>query len=71
VRHHLLRIVGMVLLVVAAQGLVRLLVDHQDLGLLRALPGGLAPTLAVYAAVTVVGVLLTGWAHGRAKASGK
>jgi thiosulfate reductase cytochrome b subunit len=71
VKYDLLQIVGMILLVVAGQGLVRLLVDDQDLGLLRALPGGFALALAVHAVATVAGVALTGWSHGRAKALGR
>ncbi|WP_166028906.1 hypothetical protein [Streptomyces chilikensis] len=70
-KYDLLQVVGMILLALAVQGLIRLLVDHQDLGLLRGLPGGFAPALAVHVVVTVAGALLAGWSHGRAKALGR
>ncbi|WP_151773967.1 hypothetical protein [Streptomyces abyssomicinicus] len=70
-KYDLLQVAGMILLAVAGQGLVRLLLDHQDLGLLRNLPGGFAATLTVHAVVTVAGALLAGWSHGRAKALGR
>ncbi|MBR8641861.1 hypothetical protein KEF29_27390 [Streptomyces tuirus] len=70
-KYDVLQVLGMVLLVVCAQALVRLLVDDGERGLLGGLPGGFLPLLLVYAVLTVVGVLLTGWAHSRAKALGR
>jgi hypothetical protein len=70
-KYDVLQVLGMVLLVVCAQGLVRLLVDDGERGLLGALPGGFTPLLLTYAALTAAGVLLAGWAHARAKALGR
>jgi hypothetical protein len=71
VKYDLLQVVGMVMTVVGGQGLVRILVDHQDLGIMGGLPGGFAPALAAHAVLTVAGILLTGLAHARAKALGR
>ncbi len=70
-KYDVLQIVGAVLTVVAAQGAIRLLFDHGNLGLLGWIGAGFAGTLAVYVEVTAVGVVLAGWAHDRAKASGR
>ncbi|MEV0666250.1 hypothetical protein ACIBI3_19780 [Actinomadura luteofluorescens] len=56
---------GVVLLVLGAQGAIRLLADHDNAGLLRWLPGGFAAWLACYAVATVAGVLLAAWAKAR------
>ena len=53
-----LLIAGMVLLVVAGQGAVRLLIDHQNAGLLTWLPGGFVVQLLVYLVVAGVGIVL-------------
>ncbi|MFJ8711752.1 hypothetical protein ACIRD9_00830 [Streptomyces violaceus] len=70
-KYDVLQVLGMVLLVVCAQALVRLLVDEDERGLLDGLPGGFLPLLLIYAVLTAAGVLLTGWAHSRAKALGR
>ncbi|MGW0475533.1 hypothetical protein [Streptomyces coeruleorubidus] len=70
-KYDVLRVLGMVVMVVCAQALVRLLVDNGDRGLLDGLPGGFLPTLVAYAVLTAAGVLLTGWAHSRTKALGR
>ncbi|CAM5635429.1 hypothetical protein [Streptomyces purpurascens] len=70
-KYDVLQVLGMVLLVVCAQALVRLLVDEGERGLLDGLPGGFLPLLLTYAVLTATGVLLTGWAHSRAKALGR
>jgi hypothetical protein len=67
-KFNVLQIIGMVLLVVGAQGAIRQLVDHDNAGLLGWLPGGFAASLTAYVAATVVGILLAGWSHDRAKA---
>ncbi|WP_030463421.1 hypothetical protein [Kitasatospora sp. NRRL B-11411] len=60
---------GMVLLVLGAQGAIRQLVDHADAGLLGWLPGGFAAGLTVHVLAAVAGAVLAGWAHGAAKAA--
>ncbi|MET9758245.1 hypothetical protein ABZ016_04195 [Streptomyces sp. NPDC006372] len=70
-KYDVLQVLGMVLLVVCAQALVRLVVDDGERGLLGGLPGGFLPLLLAYAVLTAAGVLLTGWAHSRAKALGR
>jgi hypothetical protein len=51
-------VLGMVLLAVGGQGTIRLLVDHDDAGLLSGLPGGFAVRLVGYLVVVAVGLLL-------------
>ncbi|MGW7018342.1 hypothetical protein OG754_09185 [Streptomyces decoyicus] len=70
-KYDILQIIGAALMVVFAQGAIRLLVDHDSTGLLGGLGGGFALTLSVYGALVAVGVLLTGWSHTRAKALGR
>ncbi|MGM1059796.1 hypothetical protein [Saccharothrix sp. Mg75] len=59
-RNTAVLVIGMVLLVVGAQGAVRLLVDHGNAGLLDWLPGGFAVRLSCYAVLAVAGLLLAG-----------
>ncbi|MFI8889572.1 hypothetical protein [Streptomyces paradoxus] len=70
-KYDVLQVLGMLLLALCVQGLVRLLIDDGDRGLLGGLPGGFVPLLLTYAGLTAVGVLLAGWAHTRAKALGR
>ncbi|CAL9417832.1 hypothetical protein SUDANB95_01785 [Actinosynnema sp. ALI-1.44] len=65
------QITGMVLLVVGAQGAIRLLIDHSDTGLLTWLPGGFPAALTAYLAALITGAVLAGWGHSRAKARGR
>lgn len=51
-------VVGMVLLAVSVQGAVRLLLDHQNAGLLGWLPGGFVVQLLVYLLVAGAGIVL-------------
>lgn len=60
-------ITGMVLLVLGAQGGIRLLVDHDNAGLLGWLPGGFAAQLSCYAVITLAGVLLASWNSRKTK----
>ncbi|WP_043266899.1 hypothetical protein [Streptomyces sp. CT34] len=70
-KYDALQITGAVLTALATQSVIRLLVDHGDTGLLGGLGPGFPALLTVYAALTTVGVLLTGWSHSRAKAPGR
>ncbi|MEU0168214.1 hypothetical protein ABZ214_22555 [Streptomyces iakyrus] len=70
-KYDVFQVLGMLLLAVCVQGLVRLLIDDSERGVLGGLPGGFVPLLLTYAALTAVGVLLAGWAHTRAKALGR
>ncbi|MEU8634088.1 hypothetical protein AB0C38_18080 [Amycolatopsis sp. NPDC048633] len=66
-----LQILGAVLTVLGAQGAIRLLIDHANVGLLGWLGAGFTGTLIAYLVVTALGIVLTGWAHDRAKALGR
>ncbi|WP_129841231.1 hypothetical protein [Streptomyces sp. RFCAC02] len=66
-KYTLLQILGMVLLVLGAQGAVRQLVDPDDAGLLRGMPGGPALGIGVHIAAAVTGAVLAGRAHDKAK----
>lgn len=70
-KFDVLQVAGMLLLVLGAQGAIRLLADHDEAGLLGGLPGGFPAALGLYLVATLAGVLLAGWAHGRAKALGR
>ncbi|MEV5824624.1 hypothetical protein AB0L25_03515 [Spirillospora sp. NPDC052242] len=70
-KFDVLQIAGMLLLVLGAQGAIRLLADRDEAGLLGGLPGGFPAALTAYLAATLAGILLAGWAHGRAKALGR
>ncbi|MGV2918126.1 hypothetical protein [Streptomyces alfalfae] len=63
-----LLIAGVASVVFSGQGLIRLLVDHDNRGVLGGLP--FAGALCAYVAALAVGTLLAGWAKGRAKALG-
>ncbi|MFF3734593.1 hypothetical protein ACFYXM_30935 [Streptomyces sp. NPDC002476] len=63
-----LLITGMALVVFSGQGAIRLLIDHDNGGVLSGLP--FPGALCVYIAALAIGVLLAGWAQGRAKALG-
>ncbi|GAA4905909.1 hypothetical protein LX16_3445 [Stackebrandtia albiflava] len=69
-RNTITAITGMALLVLGAQGGIRLLVDHEDAGLLEFLPGGFAARLAVYLVAAVTGAVLAAVATTRAKRNG-
>ena len=60
-------VVGMVLLVVGAQGAVRQVVDHANAGLLGWLPG-YGVQLAGHLVLTVAGLLLASWGARRGAA---
>lgn len=61
---------GMLLLVLGAQGAIRLLADHDNSGLLSWLPGGFPVQLLVYLALAGVGVPLAGRGSRKAKEAG-
>ncbi|MEU4449157.1 hypothetical protein AB0K14_33950 [Actinosynnema sp. NPDC050801] len=64
------QVVGMVLLVLGAQGAIRLLLDHDRSGLLGWVPGGFAVWLSCYVVGVVVGAVLAGWGNRKAKRVG-
>lgn len=55
------QVVGMILLVLGGQGAIRLLVDHDNSGILGWVSGGFMVRMICYAAITVVGVSLAVW----------
>jgi hypothetical protein len=60
-------VVGMVLLVIGAQGAIRQMVDHGNAGLLGWLPG-YGVQLAGHLALTAAGLLLASWGARRTAA---
>ncbi|MEV8456467.1 hypothetical protein AB0467_23975 [Streptomyces sp. NPDC052095] len=70
-KYDILQVLGAVLLAIGAQGAIRLLIDHDNVGLLGWLPGGFAAGITVYVLGAVVGGVVAGWAHGEAKAAGR
>jgi hypothetical protein len=70
-KHVATLVVGMLLLVLAAQGAIRLLVDHTDAGLLSWLPGGFGVWLLCHAVLTVAGALLAARGSAQAKRAGR
>jgi hypothetical protein len=67
-RHVIALVAGVVLLALGAQGGIRLVVDHDNAGLLSWLPGGFAARLLCYVLITVVGVALANWGKRRPEA---
>ncbi|SFO43816.1 hypothetical protein SAMN05660359_03486 [Geodermatophilus obscurus] len=59
------QVLGAVLLLVGAQGVVRQLVHPDRRWLLEWLPGGYAVSMAVYCVATLAGVLLAWWGRSR------
>ncbi|WP_250034843.1 hypothetical protein [Paractinoplanes maris] len=59
-------VMGMVLLVVGAQGAIRQLLDHDNAGLLGWLPGGFGVQLTGHVVLALAGLLLAGWGSRRA-----
>ncbi|MFF8790707.1 hypothetical protein [Streptomyces sp. NPDC015125] len=70
-KYDILQIIGAAMMVFFAQGAIRLLIDHDDTGILGWLGGGFPLALAVRGALVAVGVLLTGRSHTRAKVLGR
>ncbi|MGW7071611.1 hypothetical protein ACWGII_22365 [Streptomyces sp. NPDC054855] len=70
-KYDILQVLGAILMCFSAQGLIRLLIDHDHTGLLGGLPGGFAVLLIAYVVAVTAGVLLTGWSHSQAKAVGR
>lgn len=65
-----LQVLGMVLLVVGAQGAIRVMVDSGNIGPLSTFVDGFGAGLALSLALAIAGVVLAGWAHARAKRHG-
>jgi hypothetical protein len=57
-RQIALLILGLILLAVGAQGVIRLVISH-DPGALRHLPGGFPAQLVVYGAIALFGLSMT------------
>ncbi|GHF71905.1 hypothetical protein GCM10010218_61460 [Streptomyces mashuensis] len=70
-KFDVLQILGAAVAVIFCQGLIRLLVHHDDRGLLGWVPGGFLGVLLAHVALTAAGAALTSWAHTRAKAAGR
>ncbi|MGW5259812.1 hypothetical protein ACWEQG_02485 [Microbispora sp. NPDC004025] len=66
-RHVTVLVIGILLLVLGAQGAIRLLADHDNAGLLAWLPGGFAVRVACYTVAAVLGASLAGWGGRKAK----
>ncbi|MFE1029606.1 hypothetical protein ACFW5I_34535 [Streptomyces sp. NPDC058818] len=70
-KYDILQALGVTLLVLGVQGTIRLLIDHGDAGLLGWMPGGFAVGVTVHLCAAGIGVVLTGWARGRARATAR
>lgn len=57
------QIIGVALIVLGGQGLVRLLFDHADGGLLGFVPGGFPGWLGAHMVLLVTGAALAVWAQ--------
>lgn len=62
-KYGLYQVLGLALLVLAAQAAIRQLVDHADAGLLGWLPGGFAASMTVYVLAAVIGAVIARQAH--------
>ncbi|NUU23318.1 MAG: hypothetical protein HOV68_17675 [Streptomycetaceae bacterium] len=70
-KYDVLQGIGAVMLCLGAQGVLRLLFDHDHIGLLRPVTDGFSVAIALYAAALFLGATLAGWAHDQAKALGR
>ncbi|MBW4716820.1 hypothetical protein [Saccharothrix obliqua] len=70
-RFDVAQVLAMVVLALSVQGAIRILLDHAHGGLLDWLPGGFPARLATYATAAVIGAVVAGWAHRRAKKLGR
>ncbi|TWS22409.1 hypothetical protein FK268_19540 [Tsukamurella sputi] len=61
-RNGIVLVLGVALVVLGGQGAIRILVDHDNAGLLRWMPGGFAVHLSVYVLAVIVGAVLAN--HG-------
>ncbi|MFD9945114.1 hypothetical protein ACFWYW_11390 [Nonomuraea sp. NPDC059023] len=66
-KYTAVQVIGVLLLVVGAQGAIRLLADHADGGFLQWLPGGFGPWMFCYAIAVVAGGLSAAWAARKGK----
>jgi hypothetical protein len=62
-----LQVIGMIVLIVAVQGAIRLVVDHSNTGLVSWVPGGFPAQLAAFVIAAVIGLVVAGWANTRWK----
>ncbi|MGZ0147393.1 hypothetical protein ACXJJ3_09995 [Kribbella sp. WER1] len=60
-----LLVVGMVVLAIGGQGAIRLLIDHDNRGLMNWLPGGFTGALVADLALVVIGLALGAVAGAR------
>ena len=60
-------VAGMILLALGVQGAIRLLVDHDNAGLLSWMPGGFGVWLTVDLIAAVVGAVLAWWGSNKLK----
>jgi hypothetical protein len=70
-KYDLLQGPGVVLLALGAQGAIRQLINHGNVGLLGWLPGGFAVSITVYVLAVVCGAATASWARAAAKAAGR
>ncbi|QWF78531.1 hypothetical protein HUW46_01927 [Amycolatopsis sp. CA-230715] len=70
-KYDVAQIIGAVLVIIGGQGAIGQLIDHEKQALLVWVPGGWVPKVIIYVVVIVIGVLLAGWAHTKAKALGR
>ncbi|MFD9635983.1 hypothetical protein [Streptomyces violascens] len=70
-KYDVLQIVGAIVMTLFAQNAIRLLIDHDNRGLLGWVPAGFWALLCAYAVVIAAGVILTSWSHTQAKALGR
>lgn len=68
-KYDVLQILGVALVVLGGQGVVRQLVDHGNAGLLGRLPGGFAASVTVHVAAVAIGAVVSGRARSKAKAA--
>lgn len=60
-RNAIVLVAGMVLLVLGAQGGIRLVANHDNAGVLAWLPGGFTPQLVGYLVIVAAGLALASW----------
>ncbi|MET7950405.1 hypothetical protein [Micromonospora sp. NPDC005324] len=69
-KHAFVLVIGLALLALGAQGAIRLLVDHDNSGLLSWMPGGFGVRLSCYVVAAAAGIALAAWGARRSKQTG-
>lgn len=67
IKYDVIQVTGFALMVLGGQNVIRQIISPADAGLLMWVPGGPGVQIAIGAAMTLAGAVLTGWAYAKAR----